>query len=270
MSYYRLRADFDNMFQPERRNRSCSLPREISGYNSDRKTRARSVGPLDRFAHEPAMPFTSRALSVPPLDYLEVSRSRYARNLEPSWYTYYQEPRLSYYDYNHDYYRPRSYYYDYHDYLLPSYYSSYEPSYYEPRTTRTPYYGYGHYQESLGYDNPTSYNISLSDYYGSNKYNDYVYSSSNDVLGRWKHYNRSNNTLSQRTQRATSPLVSRELDRYFSSSGRTDSAMDIGSRGAADFRHYNYRSVPYYGASDNYHNLNKIFLEQNRREGRAF
>ena len=58
--------------------------------------------------------------------------------------------------------------------------------------------------------------------------------------------------------------------RYFSTSGRTDSAIDIGSRGATDFRHYNYRSVPYYGAADNYHNLNKIFLEQNRREGRAF
>jgi len=239
MSYYRLRADFDNMFQPERQNRSCSLPREMSRYNSERQSRARSIGPVDRFSHEPTMPFTSRALSVPPLDYLEVSRSRYARNLEPSWYTYYQEPRPSYYNYTHDYYRPRSYYYDYHDYL-PSY-SSYEPSYYEPRLTRTPYYGYGHYQESLGYDNPTSYNISLSDYYGSNKYNDYVYSSSNDVLGRWKHFSRSNNTLNDRTQRATSPLVSRELNRYFSTSGRTGSAMDTGSL------YYNYRSVPYYG-----------------------
>ena len=142
MSYYRLKADFENMFQPERRNRSCSLPREISGYNSgnnfvlvwdkdfhfftDRQTRARSVGPADRFSYAPAMPFTSRALSVPPLDYLEVTRSRYARyhnmvynmqwvlancicrNLQPSWYTYYQEPRSSYYDYTHDYYRPSS------------------------------------------------------------------------------------------------------------------------------------------------------------------
>ena len=95
MSYYILKADFDNMFQPERRNRSCSLPREMSGYTSgdnfvlvldnefhffsDRQTRAQSVNPMDRFSHEPAMPFTSRALSVPPLDYLEVSKSRYAR-----------------------------------------------------------------------------------------------------------------------------------------------------------------------------------------------
>ena len=34
---------------------------------------------MDRFSHEPDLPFTSRALSVPTLDYLDVSRSRYAR-----------------------------------------------------------------------------------------------------------------------------------------------------------------------------------------------
>eukprot|EP00091_Calanus_sinicus_P010984 TRINITY_DN2508_c0_g1_i1.p1 TRINITY_DN2508_c0_g1~~TRINITY_DN2508_c0_g1_i1.p1 ORF type:complete len:253 (+),score=14.94 TRINITY_DN2508_c0_g1_i1:115-873(+) len=233
MSYYRLKADFDNLFQAERRNRSCSLPREISGYPSDRQSRARSVDPVDRFSHRPAMPFTSRALSVPPLDYLDFSRSRYARNLEPSWYTYYQEPRASYYDYTHDYYRPRSYYYDYHDYLMPSYY---EPSHYEPRLTRTPYYGYGHCQESLGYDHPTSYSLSMRDYYGSNKYSDYVHSSSNDVLGRWKHYRRSNNTLNERTQRAASPLVSRELDRYFSNSERlTLLWISSGPRGSPQY-----------------------------------
>ena len=34
-----------------------------------------------------------------------------------------------------------------------------------------------------------------------------------DVLGSWKHYNLSRNTLEARTRRETSPLVSRELDR---------------------------------------------------------
>jgi len=269
MSYYRLRADFENTF--ERRGRSCSLPREVSNYSHDRHTRARSVSPMDRYSPDPAMPFLSRAVSVEPRNYLELSRSRYARNLKPFWYNYYYEPRTNYYDYTHDYYRPRSYAYDYHDYLTPSSYSpSYEPSCYEPRLTRTPYYGYGHYQDSEGYDNPSSYKISLSDYYGSNKYNDYACSSSNDVLGRWKHYNRSTDTLNRRNERSDSPLVSRELNRYFSSSARTSAASDMGSRGAADFRHYNYRSTPYYGASDNYHNLERMFRDQNRREGRAF
>merc|ERR1712168_1282464 len=212
--------------------RSCSLPREDSGYAYDRLTRARSVGPMDRFSPEPAMPFTTRAASVPPFDYLELSRSRYARNLSPLWHTYEYTPRYYYHDYEKDLYWPRTYKYD--------------------------------------YDNSTNYDLSLRDYYGNNKYNDYAYSSSTDVLGRWKHYNRSSDTLNTRNCRATSPLISRELNRYFSSAGKTDSVADLGSRGALDFRHYNYRSVPYYGTSDNFHNLNKMFQEQNRREGRPF
>ena len=35
-----------------------------------------------------------------------------------------------------------------------------------------------------------------------------------DVLGSWKHYNLSRSTLDSRNRRETSPLVSRELDRY--------------------------------------------------------
>ena len=34
------------------------------------------------------------------------------------------------------------------------------------------------------------------------------------VMGSWKHYNLSSQTLNERNQRATSPLVSRELTRY--------------------------------------------------------
>jgi len=271
MSYYRVRDCYDDMLH-QRRQRSCSLPREDLGYGQDRHIRARSVGPVDHFSSSPAMPFRSRAVSIPPFDYLELSRSRYARNISPLWPNYEYTPRLRSHDYEKEFYQPRPYFYDYHDYLPSSYYySSYDP-YSQPRMTRYyDYNSYGNDNQSSRYDNySSSYGMSLLDFYTNNKYNDYAYSSNTDVLGRWKHYNRSSDTLNSRNNRATSPLVSRELNRYFSSSGRTGCAGDMKSRGAAEFRHYNYRSVPYFGASDNYHGLSKMFQEQGRREGRAF
>jgi len=283
MSYYLVRDHYDDMIQ-QRRQRSCSLPRGDLGFTQDRHIRARSVGPVDHFASAPAMPFRSRAVSIPPFDYLELSRSRYARNLPTLWTNYNYTPRLHSFDYEKEFYRPRSYFYDSYDYLPSSYYNSfYDPHWSEQRKNRAlsydynPNYGFGYDNHSSHfdnhrslYDNHSSYDMSLLDYYGNNKYNDYAYSSSTDVLGRWKHYNRSNDTLNIRNNRASSPLVSRELNRYFSSSGRTGCAGDMRSRGAAEFRHYNYRSVPYFGASDNYHGLSKMFQEQGRREGRAF
>jgi len=283
MSYYWVRDHYDDIQQ--RRQRSCSLPREDLGYTQDRHIRARSVGPVDHSSFAPAMPFRSRAVSIPPFDYLELSRSRYARNMPSLWPNYDYTPRLHSFDYEKEFYRPRSYYYDYHDYLPSNYYSSYYDPYWSERTINRAtsndynqnYHGFGYdnhrsqYDNHRSqYDNHSSYDMSLLDYYGNNKYNDYAYSSITDVLGRWKHYNRSNDTLNSRNNRASSPLVSRELNRYFSSSGRTGCAGDMRSRGAAEFRHYNYRSVPYFGASDNYHGLSKMFQEQGRREGRAF
>ena len=51
-------------------------------------------------------------------------------------------------------------------------------------------------------------------YYDGNKHgSDYLYPITNDVLGRWKHYNLSSQTLTERNQRAVSPLMSRELSR---------------------------------------------------------
>ena len=41
----------------------------------------------------------------------------------------------------------------------------------------------------------------------------YLYPVTSDVMGSWKHFNRSRNTLDARHRRETSPLVSRELDR---------------------------------------------------------
>jgi hypothetical protein len=42
---------------------------------------------------------------------------------------------------------------------------------------------------------------------------DYLYPCTSDVLGSWKHYNLSAQTMNERNTRAKSPLVSRELDR---------------------------------------------------------
>ena len=51
-------------------------------------------------------------------------------------------------------------------------------------------------------------------FYDSEKHNnDYLYPSSKDIFGRWKHFSLSNQTLNERNDRAASPLVSRELNR---------------------------------------------------------
>jgi len=88
------------------------------------------------------------------------------------------------------------------------------------------------------------------DFYAGNKHeNDFLYKSTRDVLGNWKMAGKSKDTLTRRNDRATSPLISRGLDRYFGSQRRVDYLGDQGS-GRTDFRHYNYRRVPYLGGSD--------------------
>ena len=106
----------------------------------------------------------------------------------------------------------------------------------------------------------------------------YLYPVTSDVMGSWKHFNRSRNTLDARHRRETSPLVSRELDRsphipnicipvdcnisrYFGTQKRNDFVGSVSSGCATDFRHYNYRSVPYLGGSDHYRYLNKLVAE---------
>jgi len=90
-------------------------------------------------------------------------------------------------------------------------------------------------------------------FYDSEKHNnDYLYPSSKDIFGRWKHFSLSNQTLNERNDRAASPLVSRELNRYYGTQKRTSFLGDLSSGGVADFRHYNYRRVPYMGGSDEY------------------
>ena len=51
-------------------------------------------------------------------------------------------------------------------------------------------------------------------YYDGNKHSgDYLYPITADVLGSWKHYNLSADTLNYRNSTAKSPLVTRELNR---------------------------------------------------------
>jgi len=90
-------------------------------------------------------------------------------------------------------------------------------------------------------------------YYDANKHGtDYLYPITNDVLGSWKHYNLSADTLNFRNMRARSPIMSRELDRY------------QGSNQISEFRHYNYRPVPYFGGSDDYHHLRRCPISGRR------
>jgi len=80
---------------------------------------------------------------------------------------------------------------------------------------------------------------------------DYMYNTS-DVGGSWKHYRLSNSTLESRTARAKSPIVSRELDRYYKTERRSSFIGDVSSGANRDFRYYSYRPVPYFGGSDYY------------------
>jgi len=99
-------------------------------------------------------------------------------------------------------------------------------------------------------------------YYDGGKHGrDYLYPVTKEVLGNWKHYNLSSNTLTERNQRATSPLQSRELDRYFGTQRRSDFMGSVSSGGSTDFRYYNYRRVPYLGGSDHFSYLNRTVLE---------
>eukprot|EP00096_Caligus_rogercresseyi_P011546 TRINITY_DN455_c0_g1_i1.p1 TRINITY_DN455_c0_g1~~TRINITY_DN455_c0_g1_i1.p1 ORF type:complete len:243 (+),score=77.11 TRINITY_DN455_c0_g1_i1:316-1044(+) len=88
------------------------------------------------------------------------------------------------------------------------------------------------------------------DYYSSRKFDrDYLYNS-NDVYSTYKHYRISNSTLSDRNQRAKSPLLTREIDRYYKP--RPNYIGDVNPGPSQAFRHYNYRHIPYFGGSDYY------------------
>jgi len=100
-----------------------------------------------------------------------------------------------------------------------------------------------------------SFSAGYNFYDGSKHERDYLYPVSNDVLGSFKHFNLSSDTVTSRNSRAKSPLQSRELDRYFETRKFSNYIGDMSSGGSVDFRHYNYRAVPYFGGSDYYQYL---------------
>merc|ERR1712037_734109 len=78
-------------------------------------------------------------------------------------------------------------------------------------------------QYNTGRNYPEDSFSSRYDYYDGNKHgSDGLYPCSKDVLGTWKHYNLSAETLAARNTRARSPLQSRELDRYFETRKRVN------------------------------------------------
>jgi len=238
MSYYRFITGIYKSYWPElnRTLRSSSSPRHVPQQVPSRAERALSLPPArDYYSNSyfsgrvTARPFNERALSMP----RQVSYSYDTRTIvSPARETQSSQDTGGHYT-------------DF-DYKVISYMgqlaredtvkSSVTRSRYERSLREVSYPG-----ESFS----SKYNY----YDGSKHLNDYLYESTRDVLGNFKHYNISEKTLNIRNMRSKSPLVTRELDRYFE---RKPNYLGDTSAGCSDFRHYNYRRTPYFGGSDDY------------------
>jgi len=250
MSYYRYITGIYKSYLPQlnRSLRSSSVPRRVPEIDTSRYSRSSSVPPsfysssdssfVSRYS---ATPFRDRAASVQP------SSSRY--------YTSMHE-RLNY---ERTVYRP----------LQDTHYTDYDSKVTDYMNTMNKQQDLRSYlNQSRNYSSSSS---SSSRNYNSNSYasrynyydgvkheRDYIYPSTQELMGNWKHYRLSNSTLSERNARETSPLVSRELDRYYGTQKRVDYMGGVSSGGLLDFRHYDYRRVPYYGGSDHYNYLPRL------------
>jgi hypothetical protein len=114
------------------------------------------------------------------------------------------------------------------------------------------------------YDMSTSPSMTTYSRTGSSDY------CSNKELSSYRHYRKSNATLLARNSRAQSPIIGREMDRYYKTERRSDYMGDISSGGAKDFRFYNYRSVPYYGGSDYYAYVPRVVKIWNNEPPKAY
>lgn len=237
MSYYLYMQSVYRSCLPDlnRSLRSSSVERSLP-LESARFLRATTVGPTSA-EYITAMPFTYQAERA--VDRM-VNRSSYYRASS-------QEPSTLY---------SRSYHtgtgYSAFDYKVMDYaarldseettrrYINTRKDYYENHPTRS-YSSYSSEPFRNRYD-----------YYGAMKHErDFMYNTA-DVGSTYKHYRRSSATLTERNAREKSPLVSRELDRYYKTERRSSFVGDISSGPFCDFRHYNYRRVPYFGGSDYY------------------
>jgi len=242
MSYYRYITGLYKSYWPElnRTLRSSSVPRSVPDIDTGRFRRASSVPPSSyysdsfssssHYSHNPytpspfshsATPFLDRARSVPPS--MLTSRSCARSELEYSDF----------------------------DYKVMDYMGRLDREDSVRSTVRQASRVRPDHRSSRPY--PSDSFSSKYNYYDGNKHSpDYLYPFTTDLLGSWKHYNLSSETINKRNTRATSPLMSRELNRYFDTKKRSNYIGDLSSGGLSDFRFYNYRRVPYFGGSDCY------------------
>jgi len=257
MAYYRYMTGMYKSYWPElnRSVRSSSAPRHIPEAVPNRNSRASSVPPSTFYSTSyfnrgtSPTPFRERATSVPrQLTYSYDTRCI----VTPPPATHYSD-----FDYKVIGYQGKL---DREDTVR----SSITRSRVERATTSCyPATSYNYSSSTNRYQGDSF--SSNYNYYDGNKHSgDYLYPITNDVLGSWKHYRLSGETLNYRNNRAKSPLISRELNRYY---GKKPNYMgDMSSGGAVDFRHYNYRRVPYFGASDDY----QFIRRKEYRGGRCF
>jgi len=251
MSYYRYITGLYKSYLPQlnRTLRSSSVPRSVPDLDTNRFARSSSVPPTAFAANSflrSATPFADRARSVPPMvpftyrssspapaydysssyNYNTSTRRATSSSAAAADYTHYTDFDHKVIDYTSQLARQD----ELRSYVKQSSCRSTEDYYYNTDGFRSKY-----------------------SFYDAGKfYPDYLYQSTNDVMGVWKHYNRSASTMAERNTRAKSPLISRELDRYYETKKRVDYMGDISAGPANDFRFYSYRRVPYFGGSDSY------------------
>jgi len=250
MSYYRYITSVYKSDWPalNRTLRSSSCPRSVPDLETGRFSRASSVPPSSYYSNSffnSATPFRDRASSVPPMSLGSNSRNySYSSSASAnSSCTTTSYSRTS---------RARSVANDYfHHSDLDSKVRDYNSHLASDDFVRR-YVSESRNSGLRDGDYRTGFS-SRYNYYDAGKHGaDYLYKSTADVMGSWKHYNLSRQTISERNARAKSPLISRELDRYYETRKRTDYIGDISSGPAKDFRYYSYRRVPYFGGSDGY------------------
>lgn len=291
MSYYRYISGLYKSYWPElnRTLRSSSVPRTVPELDPGRYVRGTSMPPGAYFSDTPthyttncflsprmagrssASPFAERCLSVPPSSSSMALRSRAATVAPSSGYSSYQTGASHYSDFDCK-------VISYSAQLSRQDATRQEVSSNRSRNVSSEYeLGRKHsWEADRSYRGTTPVRSypqdsfsSRYDYYHGNKHGSEnpIYPCTNEVLGTWKHYNLSGDTLNMRNNRARSPLQSRELNRYYETKRSTGSSLGS-SGGFTDFRHYNYRSVPYFGGSDDYNYMKHFKCNGSRRESR--
>jgi len=286
MSYYKYITGLYKSDWPElnRTLRSSSVPRRVPDLDTGRFGRGTSISPSafynKSFFSHPATPFSDRSTSVPrdvlyfpehrstsytDIDYTDKGRFTRGTSISPSAFynkSFFSHSATPFSDRSTSVPRDvphftehRTTNYTDFDYKVLDYMGRLDredvvrSNVSQARNYRTA----SNYKSTIDRDYAADSFSARYNYYDGNKHGrDYLYPSSREVLGTWKHTGLSSDTLNTRNSRASSPLKSMELDRYYETSKFCNYMGDVSSGGAVDFRHYNYRRVPYFGGSDNY------------------